>query len=189
MPSKLILYIAQSLYAYIAAPNDDLSFLDVVRADTNKGSEDYGYADFISTIGTVLIGRKTYDWVLKQIGNYPNSEDKKTYVITSQEKPSEGNVIFTNERLKSLIHWLKYAEEEQTSKDIFCDGGAELANALLREDLIDEMIISVIPVLLGNGIKLFADDRPFRKLELISSKTYESSLVQLHYKCLISREE
>ncbi len=190
MPRKLILYIAQSLDGYIAAPNDDLSFLDVVRADTNNGKEeDYGYSDFIATVDTVLIGRKTYDWVLKQNGNYPNSEDKKTYVITRQEKPTEGNLIFSTEKLKSLVHWLKYAEEEQTGKDIFCDGGADLVNSLLREDLIDEMIISVIPVLLGNGIKLFQDDRPFRKLELIETKTYESGLLQVHYKCLISREE
>ncbi len=185
MSRKLILYIAQSLDGYIAAPNDNLDFLNTVAQE----GEDYGYANFISTVDTVLIGRRTYDWILKQIGKYPNSEDKKTYVITCQEKSSEGNVIFSNERLKSLVHWLKYAEEEQTGKDIFCDGGADLVNSLLQEDLIDEMIISVIPVFLGNSIKLFQDGRPFRKLELMSSKSYESGLLQVHYKCLISREE
>ena len=64
---KLFIYIACSLDGYIAKPNDDLSFLDVAA----KEGEDYGYADFISKIDTVIIGRKTYDWVMKQTGESP----------------------------------------------------------------------------------------------------------------------
>ncbi|MFD2730321.1 dihydrofolate reductase family protein [Pedobacter alpinus] len=66
---------------------------------------------------------------------------------------------------------------------MFCDGGAEIVNELLKSDLIDEFIISVIPILVGNGIKLFKDGRPEQKLELISVKSFDKGLTQLHYKC------
>ena len=68
----LSLFIATSLDGYIAKPNDDLSFLKSVE----KEGEDYGYAEFTSTIDTIILGRKTYDWVLKEIGasHYDNGE-------------------------------------------------------------------------------------------------------------------
>lgn len=62
---KLILYIACSLDGYIAKPNDDLSFLSMV----DRTGEDYGYDDFVKTVDTVIVGRKTYDWVINQIYN------------------------------------------------------------------------------------------------------------------------
>lgn len=73
----LSLYIATSLDGYIAKPNDDLSFLKLVE----KEGEDYGYAKFIATIDTIILGRKTYDWVLKEIGSshYDNG-DRNVYV-------------------------------------------------------------------------------------------------------------
>lgn len=80
---KLILYIASSLDGFIAKPNDDLSFLSIVH----KEGEDYGYADFISTVDTVILGRKTYDWVLNHAA-FPHA-DKNAYVITSTERPNK----------------------------------------------------------------------------------------------------
>jgi dihydrofolate reductase len=171
----LSLYIATSLDGYIAKPNDDLSFLKLVE----KKGEDYGYAKFIATIDTIILGRKTYDWVLKEIGSshYDNG-DRKVYVITRTEKPSVGNTIFYTGNLTELVKQLK----SEDGKNIYCDGGAEIVNELLKSDLIDEFIISVIPILLGNGMRLFQGDRPEQELELISSKSFETGLTQLHYK-------
>ena len=174
MPRKLILYIASSLDGYIAGPGDDLSFLSLVQ----KEGEDYGYQDFISSVDTVLIGRKTYDWVTGQV-DFPHA-DKETYVITRTPSPGTGKITFFTGDLKELVLALKKAP----GKNIFCDGGAEIINELLKHDLIDEFIIAVIPVLLGNGIKLFKDDRPKLKLELVSSKSFDTGLVQLHYRRL-----
>ena len=67
-------------------------------------------------------------------------------------------------------------------KNIYCDGGAEIIHALLKNKLIDELIISVIPVLVGEGTKLFKDGRPEQRLELITAKTFDSGLTQLHYR-------
>ncbi|MEO6681197.1 MAG: dihydrofolate reductase family protein [Ginsengibacter sp.] len=172
---KLIIYIASSLDGYIAKPNDDLSFLKLVE----KNDEDYGYAAFIATIDTIILGRKTYDWVIKEIGaSYYANGERNVYVITRTERPAAGKAIFYTGDLTELIQQLKSEE----GKNIFCDGGAEVIDALIKDDLIDEYIISIIPVLLGSGTKLFKDNRPEQELELISSKSFDTGLTQLHYK-------
>ena len=170
---KVILYIATSLDGYIAKPNDDLSFLSIVQQD----GEDYGYADFVKSVDTVILGRKTYDWVMTQVSEFPHA-DKNSFIITRTARPSIGKTNFYTGKLKDLISRLK----TEQGKNIFIDGGAEIVNELLKENLIDEFIISVIPILVGNGTKLFNDGRPGQKLELISTKQFEKGLIQLHYK-------
>jgi dihydrofolate reductase len=174
MSRKVILYIATSLDGYIAQPNDDLSFLSIVQ----KEGEDYGYNSFINSVDTVILGRKTYDWVMTQVSEFPHA-DKNTFVITRTVKPDTGNTSFYTGNLKELVLNLKSG----LGKNIFIDGGAEIVNELLRENLIDEFIISVVPILVGNGTRLFKDGRPEQRLELISSKQFDSGLTQLHYKC------
>ncbi len=100
------------------------------------------------------------------------------YVITRTERPDEGKVKFHTGNLKELVLALK----NENGKNIYCDGGAEIINELLKNDLIDELIISVIPILLGNGTRLFKGGRPEQLLEFVSAKTFETGLAQLHYK-------
>jgi dihydrofolate reductase len=172
--SKVSIFIASSLDGYIAQPNDDLSFLKIVEKD----GEDYGYANFIQNIEHIIIGRKTYDWVLNQLGpSWYDRENRKIYVITRTERASIGNVHFYTGNLKALIDGLK----AQKSKGVFCDGGAEIINALAKEDLIDEYIISIIPILLGDGTRMFQDGRPPQGLKLQDVKHFDTGLVQLHY--------
>lgn len=170
---KVILYIASSLDSYIAKPNDDLSFLSIVE----KEGEDYGYDQFIQSVDTVIIGRKTYDWVMKHVPEFVH-KDKDSFVITRTTKPSEGKIQFYTEDLKELVIRLKQKE----GKNIFVDGGAEIVNELMKHHLIDEIILSIIPVILGEGIKLFKDGIPEEKLILESSKSFDTGLVQLHYR-------
>jgi dihydrofolate reductase len=164
-----------SLDGYIAKPNDDLSFLKLVEKD----GEDYGYAKFTADIDTIIIGRKTYDYVLKEIGasHYDNGQ-RDVYVITRTERPQIGRTIFYTGSIAELVEKLK----SEKGKNIYCDGGAEVINELLKNSLIDEFIISIIPVLLGNGTKLFKDGRPEQILEFVSAKRFETGLVQLYYK-------
>lgn len=172
---KISLFIAMSLDGYIAKPNDDLSFLKIVE----KKGEDYGYKEFIDTVDTLIIGRKTYDYVLKEIGSshYDNGQ-RDVYVITRTQRPQVGRTIFYTGNITDLVKRLK----SEKRKKIYCDGGAEVINELLKYDFIDEFIISVIPVLLGNGTRLFKDGRPEQILEFIEVKTFETGLTQLHYK-------
>lgn len=171
---KVILYIATSLDGYIAKSNDDLSFLSLVE----KEGEDYGYADFIKSVDTVILGRKTYDWVMAQIPEFPHA-DKETYVITRAQRPSVGKTIFYSGDLKALVLRLK----KEDGKNIFIDGGAEIVNALVKERLIDEFFISIIPIILGSGTRLFKDELPEQTLKLLKSHHFEKGLVQMHYKC------
>lgn len=175
MNRKVTVFIATSLDGYIAQPNDDLSFLKIVEQE----GEDYGYAEFTATIDTFILGRKTYDWVKREIGttHYDNG-DRDVYVITRSERPNVGRTIFYSGSLVELIDDLKSKE----GKGIYCDGGAEVVTELLKNDLIDELIISIIPILLGDGTRLFKDGRPEQRLELVSTKQFEKGLVQLHYR-------
>ena len=172
---KISLFIAMSLDGYIAKPNDDLSFLKLVE----KEGEDYGYVEFTAKVDTIIIGRKTYDYVVKEIGasHYDNGK-RDVYVITRTERPKLDRTTFYKGNLSELVDRLK----SESGKNIYCDGGAEIINELLKHDLIDEFIISVIPVLLGNGTRLFKDGRPEQTLEFIEAKTFETGLTQLHYK-------
>lgn len=172
---KLSLFIATSLDGYIAKLNDDLSFLKLVE----KEGEDYCYQEFTNTIDTLIVGRKTYDYVLKEIGpSFYDNGERDVYVITRTQRPSVGRTTFYTGKLTDLVQQLK----SENGKDIYCDGGAEVINELLKNDLIDEFIISIIPVLLGNGIRLFKDGRPEQLLELIKAKSFDTGLIQLHYK-------
>lgn len=172
---KVSLFIATSLDGYIAKPNDDLSFLKIVE----KEGEDYGYTEFIENIDTLIIGRKTYDYVLKEIGpsHYDNGK-RDVYVITRTERPNVGKTTFYTGNLTDLVKQL----QSEKGKNIYCDGGSEIINELLKNDLVDEFIISVVPVLLGYGTRLFKDGRPEQELQFVSVKTYETGLTQLNYK-------
>jgi len=172
---KLSLFIATSLDGYIAKPNDDLSFLKLVEKD----GEDYGYSEFTANIDTIILGRKTYDFVLKEIGSshYDNGQ-RDVYVITRTERPKINRTTFYTGNLTELVQQLK----SESGLNIYCDGGAEIINELLQHDLIDELIISIIPVLVGNGTRLFKDSRPEQELEFMSAKSFDTGLIQLYYK-------
>lgn len=172
MDRKLALYIASSIDGYIAKPNDDLSFLSLVYKD----GEDYGYGKFIATVDTVILGRKTYDWVMTQVPEFPHA-NKTTFVITRTPKPSIGNTHFYTGNIEDLVHQLK----NKPGKNIFIDGGAEIVNELLKKQLIDEFIISIIPIVLGEGVRLFHNNNPEQQLKLIAIKHFDTGLVQLHY--------
>ncbi|MDX1908245.1 MAG: dihydrofolate reductase family protein [Bacteroidia bacterium] len=170
-PRKLILYIAMSLDGYIAAPGDNLDFLSRVE----KEGEDYGYQAFTAQVDTVFLGRKTYEKVLSMgVAYHP---DKAVYVFTQTPRPPQGSAVFYTGDPASLLETLR----AQPGQHIYCDGGAELVDVLLRRHLLDELIISVIPVLLGEGIRLFRDARPETPLTLVGVRSYETGLVQLHY--------
>lgn len=128
--------------------------------------------DFVKTVDTVIVGRKTYDKVISMGFDFPHA-DKDAYIITRTPRPTIGSVKFYSGDLKTLVGKLK----TESGKNIYCDGGAEIVNELLKDNLIDEFIISVIPILVGNGTKLFKDNRPEQKLELVSVKSFDKRIL------------
>lgn len=170
---KVILFIAMSLDGFIAQENDDLRFLSIVERE----GEDYGYYNFIKSVDTVIMGRKTYDWLMTQVSVFPHA-DKTSYIITRNSRPSIANTPFYSGNLKELIKKLK----TEKGLNIFVDGGAEIVNLMLKNNLIDEIQVSIIPIVLGGGVRLFNKGFSEQRLNLVQSKTFESGLVQLHYR-------
>jgi len=172
MNRKLCLFIAMSLDGYIAKPDGDISFLD----EMNQEGEDYGYKAYIESVDTILLGRKTYDKILSMGVDSPYG-DRDVYVVSRTPRENSGKTTFYSGDLKQLVTTLK----SKSGKNIYCDGGAEIVQQLLNLDLIDEITISIIPIILGTGIRLFDGIYPEQKLTLLESKSFHKGLTQLHY--------
>lgn len=173
--SKVILYISMSLDGFLATKDDDLTWLSIVE----KEGLDYGYTALQERVDKYIIGRSTYDVVLKLTGGeFPQAKMYECYVITRQERQPENGVQFYNGDIEELVNHLKTQDE----KDIYCDGGGQIVKLLMERNLIDEYIISVIPVVLGDGKRLFLGGTPKIDIELIKTEQFETGLVQLHYK-------
>ncbi|RJX27893.1 MAG: dihydrofolate reductase [Acholeplasma sp.] len=167
---EVILYIAMSLDGYIAGKDDDLSFLD--------GYDDYqvpqkAYQDLMADIDTIIMGRKTYTWLLNHADSWPYP-DKETYVISKTVHDNKKSIYFINDSV-SLIHDL----QSRPGKHIWLVGGSEIIDTLMKENLIDRYIITLIPKVLRSGIPLFINQQDVR-LSLIDVK-YEKDLIMLSY--------
>ena len=171
---KLLLYISMSLDGFLAGDNDDLSWLDAMA----KEGEDYGYADFTKNNDKYIVGHTTYKVVKNLIGEFPQSNQYDCYILSKSKSGKEDGVTFYNGDIKNLIEDLK----AKGGKNIYCDGGGQIVQELMKHDLIDEYIISVIPTVLGKGKRLFLGDSPPINIKLIDTKSYDTGLVQLKYR-------
>jgi dihydrofolate reductase len=165
---KVVLFIASSLDGYIARPSGDIDWLFT--------DQDYGYSEFFASVDTVLLGRKTYEQVLT-FGEYPY-EGVKSYVFTKNPLfQAENNVELVTEDIKKFIDNLRQAD----GKNIWLVGGSQLTYDFMNHNLVDELILSIHPIVLGEGIPLFANQTNSHSLRLTNCQTYSSSLVQLSY--------
>ena len=163
-----------SLDGFIATNDDDLSWLSIV----DREGEDYGYSAFTKTVENYIVGRKTYEKVQKMIGSFPPAQQFTCYVISRTRAGEEDGLIFYNGDITALVENLK----KTSAKNIYCDGGGEIVKLLMASDLIDEYIVSVIPVILGDGKRLFNGGVKGLDIELTGSRQYPSGLVQLAYR-------
>jgi dihydrofolate reductase len=164
-------YIAVSVDGFIAGPHGELDWLSVVE---RKG-EDYGYEAFSSTVDAMVIGRKTYEVALT-FPAWPYA-GKRCIVLTHRKiEPCHGEESFSG-KPKGLVDELA----RDGVRRVYVDGG-EVIRQFLAAKLIDDMTLSVIPVLLGDGIPLFGRDGPEQPLTLVKSQSWPSGLVQTVYR-------
>ncbi len=164
---KIILFIASSLDGYIARENGGIDWLPDDTAS--------GYDDFIKSVDTVIMGKKTYEQILT-FGDYPYG-NKKSYVFTRDDKCHKvQNVEFAHDADK-----LVNAIRSESGTDIWLVGGAETVSIFANLGLVDEIRLSVIPVILGKGIPLFKNIKKEMNLQLIKTTEYDV-LVEMHYK-------
>lgn len=168
---KVVLFIAPSLDGYIATKDESLEWLFRV-----EGEGDNGYSAFYETVDTVIMGKRTYDWVIKHIkGEFPY-QNKECYVFTRSSLPDTEHVTFINEDIHQFVNKLK----NQDGQNIWIVGGGELLSFFLQERLIDEMIITIAPTVLGNGIPLFKEGNYQFDLSLKGINQF-NQFVELHY--------
>ena len=166
---KIILYIASSLDGYIARENGAIDWLPQLS--------DSGYDNFYKSIDTVIMGKKTYDQILT-FGAYPYKE-KKSFVFTRNDSLTKDENVEFASNVEEFTRKLVSSSE----RNIWLVGGSELFSAFLQHKLVDEIILSVIPIVLGKGIPLFQNINQEVNLELMKTKEY-SGLVELTYEVL-----
>ena len=175
---KIIVRIATSADGFIARTDGSFDFLD---RPSPKGN--YGMDEFYKSIDTILWGRKTCDMALEfqKKGVAETAFDKrvKNYVFTRGAVPSAApaGLEYVKEPIKAFTTRLRESE----GKDIWMMGGAAIIGSFLDEGEIDEFMISVIPVLIGEGIPLLGPGRRTIPLKLISSTKFEDGVISLHY--------
>jgi dihydrofolate reductase len=170
---NVIVHIATSADGYIARPDGDLEWLTSRPAP--KGF--YGMNAFMRTIDTMLLGRKTCEVSLRMGGKFDSKS--RTIVFSRHEPPPDApsGVEFVNDSIGPFVSRLR----EQPGKDIWLMGGGELIASFLDEQAIDEFVISVVPVFIGDGIPLIARRHRHVPLDLLSTERFEDGLVQLRY--------
>ena len=175
MNKKNSVFIATSLDGYIADKNGSIDWLHSIP---NPKNDDMGYVEFINQIDALLMGRTTFetvigfdvDWPYKQpvfvlsntLKEIPESHKDKAYLV-------KGSLT----EILDQIHKKGY-------KRLYIDGGTTIRN-FLKADLIDEMVLTTIPILLGGGSSLFAELPNELKFELIGTKTFLNQITQNHY--------
>ena len=170
---KVTFGVANSLDNYIARKDGTI---DWILGDEEAAS---GMADFWKTIDTVVIGRKTYEPVLKSGKPFPTFPGVKNYVLSHTLKEvSDKNVEIIREDAAGFVRKLKTEE----GKGIFAMSGGLLAKPLFEANLIDEVVVNIHPVLLGSGIPLFHEMSHQIELELIACKTFKNGCVSISYR-------
>lgn len=163
---KISLFIAMSLDGYIADSSGSVNWL------TGQGDDDDNidtYSEFVKDIDTVVMGWNTYHQIVTELS--PDKwvyQDFTTYVVTHNSKESSDKIHFVNESPVDLIKRLS----EESGKGIWICGGANLTQQLVKEDAIDCYYITVIPTILGSGIRLFENAGREIKLRLLKTQSY-----------------
>lgn len=168
-------FIATSLDGYIADKDNKIDWLHQLP---NPDGDDFGFDAFIAGIDALLMGRNTFEMVLSFGVEWPYS--KPVFVLSNSlthvPKGYEGKVFLVNGELQKIVKNLA----KPGYHNLYIDGGKTI-QSFLKEDLVDEMILTRIPVLLGGGYPLFGDLPEPLGFKLLASKKYIDKVVQNHY--------
>ncbi len=168
---KVVLFIAMSLDGYIATKEDSLEWLF-----QTEGEGDNGYSEFYETVDTIILGRRTYDWILDMEGDNFPYKGRQCFVFSGSRQGEDKNVRFFHGDITDFITKLKQEE----GKDIWVVGGGELLQHFISNRLVDEWIITIAPTVLGDGIPLFKKNDFETRLRLKGVRR-SNQFAELHY--------
>jgi len=176
MNGQNLVFIARSLDGYIAGKHGELDWLNAIP---NPEKSDMGYVKFMEGVDALVMGRNTFETVCGFEGEWPYTKpifvmSRTLDAIPEQYKEKAALVHGTIPEIVEKINKKGY-------KNLYIDGGVTIQN-FLKEDLIDELIITTIPILLGGGIPLFHELPKSLDFELLSSEVFLSQIVQSRYR-------
>ncbi len=168
-------YLGMSLDGFIAGPNDELDWLD--ELDHIEGV-DYGYADFMSSIDALVMGRRTFETVMGLVEVWPYDKPVLVMSRTLTQLPEHATAceIFSGSPAEVVAD----AEGRGWSR-LYVDGG-KLASSFANDGLLDELIVSVLPVALGVGIPVFGALADHTWFHHVRTASFDNGMVQHVYK-------
>lgn len=179
LPRKVLLDLAVSLDGFIEGKNGEIDWCIM--------DEEMGFNDFLNQIDTIFYGRKSYDlWG----ESTPDIEDvdlqkqmesihtKKKYVFSRTQKGTNQKAVYINDNILEEVEKIK----NHSGKDIWLYGGSSLITTFMNLGLVDELRLSVHPVILGEGKPLFVDIKQRLNLNLVDTRKFSSGVVQLIYR-------
>ncbi len=176
MEKKNSVFIATSIDGYIADKNGGLDWLHSIP---NPGNLDMGYIEFTSRIDALVMGRTTFETVCGFDMDWPYKQPVFVLSNTLKKIPEDyKNKAFL---VKGILTGIIEQIHQKGYRRLYIDGGATI-QGFLKEDLIDEMIITVIPILLGGGTSLFSELPKELEFECTGSKVYLKKIVQNHFR-------
>ncbi len=181
---RSVYFCAATLDGYIAEADDSIEWLTGYQgsyegpgAEPMKGS----YDRFYERIGALAMGSTTYEWVLEHVDNWPYA-GKPTWVFSSRSLPdpeAEGaDVRFADGAVEPVHESMAAAAGD---RDLWLVGGGNLASQFADAGLLDEILVTVVPVVLGTGKPLFDRRLPGGPLQLIGSRSFDTGMVELRY--------
>lgn len=169
---KTTYYVATSVYGYIAKEDGDVSWLE----DLGISMEESGYEEFYSTVDAIAMGRKTYE-IIVGFGQWPYG-DKPTWVCSSADvTPMKGCNLQTGRTPEEVCELAR----KQNIDHLWVVGGGSLVSAFLEKGLLTNISISLMPIILGNGIKLFGNLSAPVIIKAEHQKISDSGFMQLEY--------
>ena len=171
---RVTIYIATSVDGYIADEDGSVDWLDAVESD---GELDAAYSAFVDTVDCLAMGARTYEQVLG-FGEWPDG-DTPTYVFTHRDLEAATEAVEFVEGVSAHVDDLEHTDEH-----IWLVGGAALAQSFLRAARIDVLRLAIVPILLGDGVGLFAGEYEPRDLSLLETNVFDNGIVEHAYDVL-----
>ncbi|MCK5702286.1 MAG: dihydrofolate reductase family protein [Cyclobacteriaceae bacterium] len=176
MEKRNSVFIATSLDGYIADKNGGIDWL---HSTPNPDNIDMGYGEFTSQIDALVMGRTTFETVCGFDMDWPY--EKPVFVLSNTLKKIPKNYNDKAFLVKGTLTEILEQIHQRGCYRLYIDGGATI-QSFLKEDLIDEMVITIIPILLGGGYPLFSELPKELEFECAGSKVYLNTIVQNHFR-------
>jgi len=175
---KATVYIATTVDGFIARENGSVDWL---TTGEDVGSEDYGYQDFFNSVDALVMGRNSYELVLS-FGSWPYG-DKPIVILSSQQLEIPESISNTVSVMSASPSKVVQRFAERGYKHIYIDGGKTI-QGFIREGLIQKIIITKVPILIGSGIPLFGALPHDIRLHHLETLQFDNGLVQRKYEIL-----